>query len=164
MKGVKGLLWGLLLLWLAAVAQTALAPRMTLAGGTPDFPLAFLACAGLYCNRRQGTLLGFGAGLVQGIVTGANLTLYVASRTLAGFLIGWFMTLDVEVTWVVSSGTAVILTLLAQFTLLFLGAHHGPLFPFVEGTLTTAVYNGVIAVPVYALLNRFLSVPNYRTD
>jgi len=164
MKGLAGLLWGLLLLWLAAVCQMALAPRMAVAGATPDFPLVVLACGGLYCERKPATVLGFGAGLVQGIVAGANLTLYVASRTIAGFLLGWFNQVGVQVNWVVSCGYAAVVTIVAQFLLMFLGAHHGPLFPFIEGTLATAVYNGVIALPVYALLSRFLSVPSYRPD
>jgi rod shape-determining protein MreD len=137
---------------------------MEIAHGRPDFLLIVLACAGLYCERRNATLLGFGSGLLQGVIAGANMTLYIASRAVAGFLLGCFNTLDVEVNGVLSVINAVILTLIAQLLLLFLGAHHGPLMPYLGGTLVSAVYNGVIALPVYALLNRFLTVPNARPD
>jgi rod shape-determining protein MreD len=164
MKGVGGLLTGLVLLWLAGVLQLALAPRMQVANGSPDFLLVVLACLGVYSNRRTATVLGFGSGFFQGVLAGVNLTLYVVSRTVTGFLLGWFNSLDVEVNATLCAISAAAVTLVAQFILLFLGAHHGPLPPYLEGTLVAAVYNGVIALPVYALLNRFLSVPTTRAD
>ena len=164
MKGIGGFLLGIAALWLAGVFQMSIAPRMEIAHGTPDFLVVILACLGVYSNRRGATLLGFGAGLIQGVLAGANLTLYVVSRTVAGFLLGWFNALDVEVNAILCLVSTVIVTLFSQFVLLFLGAHHGPLTPYLEGTLVSAVYNGVIALPVYALLNRFLSVPTSRAD
>jgi cell shape-determining protein MreD len=164
MKGLGGVLVSIALLWLAGVAQMALAPRMEIGHGIPNFLLVALACLSVYGNRRSATMVGFGAGLIEGVLAGANLTLYVASRTVAGFLVGWFNALDVEVNAILCVVTAIVVTLFAQFLLLFLGAHHGPLPPFLEGTLVTAVYDGVIALPVYALLNRLLSVPSTRAD
>lgn len=92
------------------------------------------------------------------------MTLYIASRTAAGFALGCFNGLEVEVNAILCVICATSLTLLSQLLLLFLGAHHGPMTPFLGGTIVTAVYDGVIALPVYALLNRVLSVPNPRMD
>lgn len=164
MKGAGGLVAGLFMLWLASVLQLGLAPGIQIAHAPPDFLLIVLSSAGLYCSRRNTTLIGFGAGLMQGVIAGANMTLYIASRAAVGFLLGCFNTLDVEVNAVLSVISAVAVTLLAQLLLLFLGGHHGPVTPYLAGTLISAVYNGVIALPVYALLNRFLSVPNSRMD
>ena len=139
MKGPLGLVVATAVLWTAGVAQIALSPRMAVFHAVPDFPLLVLGCVGPYCNRRSATVLGFGSGLLQGVISNANLTLYVASRCIAGFLLGWFNTLDVQVNSALMCISAAAVVLCAQFLLMFLGAHHGPLSPFLAGTLATAV-------------------------
>ncbi|HWD41389.1 MAG TPA: hypothetical protein VG944_21270 [Fimbriimonas sp.] len=142
------------MLWLSGVLESSLSPRLAIGYGSPDFPLIVLVCLGLFCDRRATTLLGFGAGLVQGAVAGANLTLYIATRSVAGFLLGWFNQLEVQGNLLVAGLVCFVVSLGAQLLLMFLGVYHGSLPPFLAGTLITAVYNGVIAMPVYALLNK----------
>jgi rod shape-determining protein MreD len=149
--------------WLAGVAQMAIAPRMGIFHATPNFLLIALGCTGVYMKRGPATALGFAVGLVEGALAGANLTLYVASRTITGFLLGWFNALGVEINAIVIVICAVSVTICAQGILLFLGAHHGPLTPYLAGTIGAAMYNGVIALPVYALLKKVLSDPS-RAD
>lgn len=66
MKGPWGVFLGLAALWVAGILQIALAPRLGIGMGWPDFGLVVLSCLGLFCDRRGVTLLGFGAGLIQG--------------------------------------------------------------------------------------------------
>jgi hypothetical protein len=66
----------------------------------------------------------------------------------------------VEANAVLSFLASSILTLGILFSLLFMGIFHGPLLPYVGGTLLTAVFNGVIAIPVYALLKKIVGSPS----
>ena len=81
---------------------------------TPNFLLIALGCTGVYLKRGPATALGFAVGLVEGALAGANLTLYVASRTITGFLLGWFNALGVEINAIVSVICAVSVTICAQ--------------------------------------------------
>jgi hypothetical protein len=113
--------------------------------------MVVLVCLGLACNRRGATLLGFGAGLCSGAILGANTTLLVLSRCLAGFVLGSFNTLEVETNWMLAAVLATLLSAIAGLLLVFLGIHHGPLVPYLAGTLGSALYNGAVAAPVYAI-------------
>jgi rod shape-determining protein MreD len=158
MKGVGGVIIGLVCLWVGDVLQLGLASHLNYIG-SPDFPLIFAFCLGLFTDRRGACLLGFGAGLVSGALTGADITLFVLTRTLIGFLIGWFSTLDLQLNVAVAAFAVIFGSLAVQLLFLFLGGHHGPLTSYLGGTLASSVYNGVIAVPVYALLNKVVAKP-----
>ena len=154
MKGAGAAAGAVFLLWIAAILNLSVATRLSVLGGTPDFPLVVLACLSLRFSRRGSTVLGFGSGLVTGVLAGANMTIYVASRCVTGFLLGWFNSMDFEATALMAAVLAFGSSIVAQLLVLFLGAYHGPLPRYLGGTISTAVYNAVIAVPVYALLRK----------
>lgn len=147
-----------LLLWIAAVCQFSVAPRIAIFGAGPDFLLAAVACLALFKPRRSGAWVGFAAGVLHGGVAGANLAAYAISRTFAGFLIGWLGMMDLEKSPVVAFFAAATATIIGQLILLF-GAPPPAILPFLLATIGTAMYNGVIAVPVFALLRRILNPP-----
>jgi len=159
MKGPVGVAVGVLALWAASVLQLGLSPHLAISVAWPDFPLVIALCLALFSDRRGGALLGFGAGLVTGAITGADVTLFVLTRSVVGFLAGWFGHMDLHLNAAVAAIVVVIGSLAVQLLFLFLGGHHGLLTPYLEGTLATSVYNGVIAVPVYALLNKVVAKP-----
>lgn len=146
-------------LWLAAGLQQSVAPRMTLAGVSPDFLLVTLVCISLFGDRRTGAVKGFFAGVLHGAAAGANLGAYAVSRTVTGFLVGWFPMLEFEasiaVAFVIASGA----TLFAQILFMF-GAPPARIVPFLLATIGGAVYNGVLAMPLFALLKRILDPPS----
>lgn len=47
-------------------------------------------------------------------------------------------------------------SMVAQLTMILAGAHHGALLPYLAGTLITSVYDGVIAMLLYASLGRLI--------
>ena len=148
-------------IWLAAILQQAVAPRLSILGMRPDFLLVVLTPLSLWVPRSTAAILGFFCGFFQGAAAGANLTHYVISRTVAGFAGSWSRTVGFEINAVVVGVTAFLLTLLAQTVWMFLAAPREVL-AFLGDTIGSAMYNGVLAIPVYMLLKRIVN-PNARS-
>ena len=78
----------LLVLFMAGVAQTTLAPRLFFFGGQPDFVFAVVIAAALLAEAGLGALLGLGGGLITAALVGETVGTFLVSRTLAGFAAG----------------------------------------------------------------------------
>lgn len=141
--------------------QQALAPRLAVYGSPPDFPLVGLSALALLGERRAGTLTGFIAGLIRGVLAGTNLAVYAISRTVLGFVLGWIRFAGLIPNAPVAGIAAFIGTLMAQ-GLVMIQAHQGPIVPFLAGTLVSAGINGALAMPLYALLRRLIDPSNDR--
>ena len=149
------------LMWLAGALQESLAPRMAVAGVPPDFPLVALCCLALLSERRAGTALGFAAGLVRGAFAGANLAAYAVSRTLLGFGLGWVRFAGLVPNALVA-GLAALAGAVATGLMVMLVSHHGPIIPYLEGTLVSAMIDAALAMPLYALSRRLILPANDR--
>ena len=158
MKGTRGLIVAVIAIWLAASFQAALSPRITIVGISPDFCLIVLACLSLFTNRVGGAVIGFFLGLVTGANVGANLSQYVVSRTISGFLAGWSRSFGLDANVLGSAVTCVVVTVVAQLIQMFLAPPAG-ITSFLGATIASALVNGVLAVPVFALLRRILGPP-----
>lgn len=143
----------LLLLWVAGGLQMGLAPWMSLWGVGPDFLVIALAALATVSSRGQAATFGFFAGLFQGAAAGANLAHYVVSRVLTGFLTAWANELRLQPSALVGFSTVALATVFARLVLLFL-APTPALTQYLGATMGSAMYNGVLAIPVYALLNK----------
>lgn len=148
-------------LWLAAVLQQAVAPRIAILGTAPDFLLAALTALALLGERRSGMLGGFLAGLLRGCLAGSSLTPYLIGRTIVGYGLGWVRSAGLIPNAAVAGAAGFVATLVSQGVLMML-AHRGPLVPFLTGTLITAAINGALAMPLYALLRRVIDPNNDR--
>jgi len=141
------------LIWLAAVLQTSLSQRLAIFGVAPDFSLAVLAPIALTGTLAGSTCAGFASGWIQGALAGANLGHYVVSRTVGTFLFGLVRFADLHI----GPGMAALITagftLFARLGLLFL-APPPSIGGYLGATIGMAMYNGVIATPIYILLVR----------
>jgi rod shape-determining protein MreD len=148
----------LLCLWMAGGCQETIAPKLAILDAVPDFLLVTVACLGLLSARYASTLVGFFAGLIHGALAGANLTAYAISRTVSGFLVGWFNSFELEANVLVAFATTFVTTLVSQIIFMFIT---GPsaVMAYLLATIATAIYNGVIAVPIYFLLQRVIAPP-----
>jgi len=161
MNSVRFVIVAAIAIWLAAACQQALSPRMAILGARPDFFLIVLTPLALWSSRRMGTLLGFICGLVQGAIAGANLVGYAMSRVIGGFTVSWSKQIGFQPNIVVIGVTAGAATLLCQLVFMFLAPPPG-VFSFLGDTIGSALYNGVLAVPVYLLLKGIL-VPSIHS-
>ena len=148
-------------LWLAGALQESVASRMAVSGGSPDFPLIVLAALALLGERKAGTVCGFLAGLMRGVLAGANLAAYAVTRTLLGFALGWVRHAGLVPSMFVAGLSAGIGTIVTQ-TLLMFAVHRGPVLPFLGGTLYSAMIDAALAMPLYALLRRLIEVQSDR--
>jgi len=159
MKGAKGAILTVLLLWFAGGFQGSVAPHLAIGGVMPDFLLIVLGCVALGGTRKSGSVTGFFAGLIQGAVAGANIAQYALSRTLVGFFVGWFSTLEYDSNATVALVVVAFTTLTSQLLLMFM-APPPRIFAFLLATIGSAIYNGVLAMPLFALLKRVMDPPS----
>ncbi|MBX7134613.1 MAG: rod shape-determining protein MreD [Fimbriimonadaceae bacterium] len=155
MKGWPAVFTGIVLLWLAAVLEQGLADRMAVFGVAPNFLLVVLGPMALLSRPSVGGTMGFFAGLIQGALAGANLTHYVISRALAGFLTSLGNQLEIRLALVVAGLACAATTFIAQVLLMFLAPPSGSLIAYLFGSLGMALYNGLLAIPLYSLLRRW---------
>lgn len=155
MRGWQAVVTGVVLLWLAAVLQQGLADRLAIFGVAPNFLLIALGPMALLSRPSVGGTMGFFAGLIQGALAGANLTHYVISRTLAGFLTSLGNQLDIRLALTVAGLACAATTFIAQLILMFLAPPSGSLIAYLFGSLGMALYNGILAIPLYSLLRRW---------
>ena len=144
--------------WFLAALQESVAPRIAIGAGVPDFLIAFITVASLYCTPMGSAWLGFASGATFGALAGANLTGYAISRMFGGLAATGFNNLGFKPSPVMMMANAAATTTISQILLFFL-APPPDIGRFLAATIISAMYNGVLAMPLYALLNRIQPVP-----
>ncbi|MEQ1823954.1 MAG: rod shape-determining protein MreD [Fimbriimonadaceae bacterium] len=147
----------LALVWLLGVLDFGVAPHMALLGVRPDFLLVGTIAFSQIFPRPGSAGIGFLCGLVRGAIVGANLTHYVLSRTLTGFIGSWFRSSQRGQSALQMFITVVIGTFFAHLVFLMTAAPSN-VATFLTDTIIAAIYNGVIAMPMYVLLSKFLGL------
>ncbi len=142
-------------LWLAALLQFGLARYLAIFGATPDFLMTATIAISLCLPRAPGAATGFAAGVIQGALVGASMAHYVMSRAIAGFVAAWSRGLRFELTPPAVGITAAAVTVFSSLMFLFTAAPRG-IVGYMGDTIGSAMYNGVLAMPLYALLRRVL--------
>ena len=158
MRGPKGWMIAAVLLWLAGGFQLSLSYPMSIWGASPDFLLVVVVVWSLFAERRNGAGIGFLAGTIQGAVAGGHLATYSVIRAIVGFLVGWLTGLEFEGNVVVAFIVTASATTVAQIAYLLLSPK-GAILPFLLATIVSALYNGVLAMPLYALLKKVADSP-----
>ncbi len=150
-------LWPLIaavvLFWLAGILQQSLSPRLVIGGGAPEFLILVAFCFALISRPGGGAICGFLSGLIAGGLTGATLTHFVLTRTVTAFGLSYAAQSGIELTSR-KAGLLVGIATLASQILFMLVAPPSGIGLFLRATLVTAMYNGVLAIPLYALLCR----------
>lgn len=154
MKGLKGALLTVLFLWAAGVLQ-ANAPLLMVFGAMPDFLLTTAVVLSVWSGRRTAATIGFFAGLIHGSLFSSSIGYYIVSRACACFGVSWSRRLDIEMSYWLIGVTAFAATLFVQAFQLFLPPPQN-ILRFGLDTIMTATYNGVLAMPLYALLKKIL--------
>jgi rod shape-determining protein MreD len=151
MKGWVVFLLLSVLLYVLVVIQDSVGPWMAVFGAKPDLPVAFCLCVALNSRPGVASFWGFMAGFAHGAAAGANLTHYVLSRIAPSFGLAWVRRLDLQLSLPTAGLLVALGTLAAEVLLLLLAPPRG-IGPALRDTITTAVYNGVLAIPLYGLV------------
>lgn len=154
-------LWIALGMWLIGVLQSGLAPHMALMTVRPDLLLIYGLVVSLHMTRSGAAAVGFFVGLIMGGLVGANLTHYVVSRAFACFCMGWSRRFRFELSYLSVVGFVFAGTLIANLLFMFTAAPRD-VGGFLRDTILAATYNGVLALPLYALMKRVLPQPSRR--
>lgn len=145
---------------LGVVVQTAAISQLPIAGANADLSPLLVMAVGLLCGSLAGGVFGFGVGLFTDVVS--LQTLGVSSLVLLGVGYGAGRlreARDPEGTLVpLAAGALATLTFSAGFALMqFLLGVDAPIsWALLRQTLATLVVNALIALPVYALVRRWL--------
>ena len=142
----------LLAFWIAAALQQTVAYKFS---PPPDFLIVVALSAAVMYEPVVAALLGFIAGVLHGGVTGSDTANFAISRTLAAYAAGYVSRLELDVRpWyvalVVAAGTVVI------HLLMMIPAPPPTVGSYLRDTILAALYNGVLAFPIYTVLRRSL--------
>ena len=139
-----------------AVFQQSLAERVAVFGARPDFLLLGAVIIGLLSSRRGASAAGFAAGVFHGGLAGVSIGAYAISRSAAGFVTAWSKDLRYATNPLAIAVVAAVATIFGEMVWMFIALRSG-IGSFLGATIGTAIYNGVLAVPLYALLKRFVA-------
>lgn len=151
---------GLVAVWLAVMWHSSVTGQKLFLGQKPDLVLIAVCLVGIRSRPALGAGYGFLAGALQGGAAGADLTALAATRTLLGFGSSWVARSGLQFSPLVVGVVVAIGTLLAQGLFLIV-APPSDIGAFLGATLGTAIYNGVLASLLDAVLKRTLDP---RTD
>ncbi|MBS1723754.1 MAG: hypothetical protein JSS66_12465 [Armatimonadetes bacterium] len=145
-----------LALWAACVWHQSFLGQTLLLGQRPDLVLVIVVLTALHTRPAVGALTGFVGGLLLGASAGADMTALTATRAVIGFAVSFvaktgFQTIPITVGLVTAAAT-----LVAQVALLFM-APPPDIGRFLAATMGTAIYNGVVAGLLDALLRRIVN-------
>jgi len=153
------LVGGVFFLVATGIQQSA-AVSMSIGLARPNFLLLAISLFAPYAGRTGTGALGLLSGILQGAIAGANLTAYSLSRILAGLAVGQLHQTELARTAWVAALTAFLTVAVAQTILLFIAPSQN-LGAFTLATMGTAIYNGVLAVPLDWGLSKVLRPPAY---
>ncbi len=147
-------------LLVATLLQTALAPHLRLLGAYPDFALIVVVCVALVKGSEAGAVFGFLTGIISAIALMEPFGLSAFVFVLVGFLAGRYAeTADLPagvaplLSVFVATLVASVLSAMAQFLL----AREVPLDFFLwRVLLPSLVLNTLLAAPIYLLVRVWL--------
>jgi rod shape-determining protein MreD len=154
---------GSILIFLALCLDFGLSSRIAIGGAKPEFLFVVCMVLSLYPKRSIAAILGFLCGVLTGSLIGANLTHYAISRTISGFCVAWSREIRLDIRYPVVALKVFLATILAGLLFMF-GAAPRSLGSYWVDTIGSAVYNGVLAIPTYALLRMVLGAPDRQRN
>ncbi len=155
MSSIRPYVTLVLVFWLGAALQLAAAPHMTIAGAKPDILLTIALSSAVFFEPAIAAVIGFVAGLLHGGAIAADTSSLTISRTIVAYAAGYVSRLELDVRpWYV--GLVVLGGTLVAHLLVMIPAPPPETWPYLRDTIVSAVYNGVLAIPLYAFMRRTL--------
>jgi len=150
---------GLLLL------QTTFLPFIALGGYLPDLFILYLVYIALRRGQIEATISGFIVGLLQDIITTQFFGLAALSKTIAGFVAGYFFNENTAEQTLGSYRYVLLIALCSMvhnfmyFIIFFQGSNNPVFFSTLERTLGMTLYTCVISVLPMFFYSRKYNTP-----
>lgn len=146
---------------LACVLQLAVAPHIAIAQAVPNFIVAYMLAVAVARPNGTGSVMPFVLGLFYDVATGGAIGPMAFSLTLFAVVAAHLCATLSNDTLFIPLVTLVIAVLLVEVSysvfMMFLGYGAGAVDMFVYRTLPCFVYDLVIAVLLYFVMNRFVA-------
>jgi len=142
--------------------QTTFIPYLSIAGYLPDIFLPWLIYVALRRGQIESTVSGFAVGLLQDIVATQFLGLAAFSKTLTGFIAGYFFH-ENQVEQNLGTYRYVLLVMLGSvihnlvyFLIFFQGTEGSVVLSTIQASAATTLYTCVISVlPMFGFSQRY---------
>ena len=142
-----------LVLLVAFVLQAAYGSALAIHEARPNLSLTTLLIVCLFADAPTGALLGFLMGLLEAAYTERYVGSFLVTRSLAGWAVGVLDETIFRDNLLVTLLTAPVGTLLVEGCF-FLFAPQPHVLRWADRTLLQALYNGLLALPLYLVLRR----------
>ena len=147
---------------LLLLLQTTFIPYVSIWGYLPDIFIPWLIYIALRRGQIEATVSGFAVGLLQDLVTTKFLGLAALSKTVCGFVAGYFFN-ENQIEQTLGSYRYVLIVLMcsfihnvAYFLIFFQGVEGSVLLLMVQASIATTLYTGVISVlPMFGFSQRY---------
>lgn len=152
----------LAVLLVAVVVQSAVLPFFPINNVHADILLLVVASTGLLQGNVKGGVLGFAAGLLQDVTSGTIFGLNTFSKMVIGYLFGSIerkVFKEQALLPVVVAVAATLLNYLLMAVLMHgIGYRFGIMSNMAAVLLPMLLYNVILAIPVYKLICRIMSI------
>lgn len=142
-------------IWIGAVLQVCLPTRISIMGAQPDFILLFVSAISLLVTPRLGMFTGFVGGLLQSATLGVNMWQFILTRMLDGYVSSRIGESDLEIGVVLGAIIIAVSTLATRLFYVFV-APPPSIGAYIGATIGCALYNFVVALPIFALFRLIL--------
>jgi len=142
--------------------QTTFIPFISLSGYLPDLFILYLVYIALRRGQIEATISGFIIGLLQDIITIKFFGLAALSKTVAGFVAGYFFNENTteqtlgSYRYLLLIGMCSIVHNFVYFVIFFQGSENTILFSTLESTLGTTLYTCIFGIlPMFFFSRKF---------
>ena len=144
------------------IVQTTFIPYLAIGGILPDILLPWLVYVALRRGQIEAAGYGFGAGLLQDLISTKFLGLAALSKTICAFSAGYFIN-ENTTEQTLGSYRYVLIVLLCcfindvvYFTVFFQGIEGSLVGHVLQFSLTSSLYTGVVSLlPMFAFSQKF---------
>ncbi len=144
------------------IVQTTFIPYLSVSGFLPDILLPWLVYIALRRGQIEAAGYGFGAGLLQDLITTKFLGLAALSKTVCAFAAGYFINENTTEQTLGSYRYVLIVLLccfihdLVYFTVFFQGVEGSLVGHVLQFSIASSLYTGVVSLlPMFAFSQKF---------
>jgi rod shape-determining protein MreD len=144
------------------ILQTTFVPFLSIGGFVPDLFIVWVVYVAIRRGQLEASIAGFAVGLLQDAVSTQFFGLGALSKTISGFIAGYFFN-ETNTEQTLGSYRFLLIVLLCSivhnlvyYGIFLQGIQDSVLLRVVEFSLATTVYTGVVSIlPLFSFVRRY---------
>lgn len=141
--------------YIAAVLDASVSERIAVFGAAPSFLFILIGQFCIPMNRTKGMLFGFMIGAIQGALAGSDIQHFMAGGVIGGLLAASCRDLSLDYSLLAVVSVTAITSFLARLIHVLLAPPPHVSVALLD-TLIGAMYNGVLAAPVFFIFKKMM--------